>query len=131
MEYYVKHGEGEKGPYALEGLRESLAEGALHGSTLVRAEGSEAWKPLDAVVKPKPRAAAPALAVERDPEVARSAQRAAAERNMLVGGLICVVGIGVTAVTYSGASSSGGHYVVAWGAIAFGALRFFRGLSSR
>ena len=51
-----------------------------------------------------------------------------AKRNMVVGGLWCVGGIAVTAVTYSGASDGGGHYVVAWGAIIFGAIQFVRGL---
>jgi len=48
-------------------------------------------------------------------------------RNMAIGGVICLIGIVVTAATYS-AASNGGHYVVAWGAIAFGALQFFKGL---
>src|SRR5262245_27258186 len=51
-------------------------------------------------------------------------------KNMMIGGLICLVGIIITAATYSAASSGsgGGKYVVAWGAIVFGAIRFFRGL---
>ena len=51
-------------------------------------------------------------------------------RNMLVGGLFCVGGILVTAITYSAAASSptGGRYFVAWGAIIFGAIQFFKGL---
>jgi hypothetical protein len=47
----------------------------------------------------------------------------------LYGGLWCVGGIIVTAVTYS-AASGGGSYVVAWGAILFGAIQFFRGLTA-
>jgi hypothetical protein len=46
---------------------------------------------------------------------------------MAIGAAICVVGILVTAVTYS-AASHGGHYIVAWGAIVFGAIQFFKGL---
>jgi len=50
--------------------------------------------------------------------------------SMVIGGLICLVGIVVTVVSYSAASSSsrGGSYVVAWGAILFGGIRFFKGL---
>ena len=48
---------------------------------------------------------------------------------MVVGGLICVVGIGVTLATYS-AASGGGRYVVAWGAIAAGAVLFALGAIS-
>lgn len=48
-------------------------------------------------------------------------------RNMMIGGLICLGGIVITAATYS-AASGGGSYVVAWGAILFGAIRFFKGL---
>jgi hypothetical protein len=56
------------------------------------------------------------------------ANKEAGTRNMLIGGLICAVGLIVTIATYSAASSGGGQYVVAWGAIIFGAIRFFRGL---
>ena len=46
---------------------------------------------------------------------------------MLIGGAICVVGLGVTVVTAAGASG-GGRYVVAWGAILVGAIQLIRGL---
>jgi hypothetical protein len=48
-------------------------------------------------------------------------------RNMAIGAVICVVGILITAGTYS-AASPGGHYVVAWGAIVFGGIQFLKGL---
>jgi hypothetical protein len=50
-------------------------------------------------------------------------------RNIIVGGLICLVGIVVTVGTYMAASSEGGTYTIAWGAILFGGLQFFRGLA--
>jgi hypothetical protein len=53
----------------------------------------------------------------------------AGKKNMLYGALWCVGGIVVTAATYSAASDGGGTYVVAWGAIIFGAIQFFRGLA--
>lgn len=53
--------------------------------------------------------------------------RDAAVRNVWIGGLICIVGIVVTAVSYS-AASGGGRYVVAWGAVIFGGFRFIRGI---
>jgi len=52
--------------------------------------------------------------------------REAGRKNMLYGALWCIGGIIVTAATYS-AASPGGTYVVAWGAILFGAIQFFRG----
>lgn len=53
----------------------------------------------------------------------------AGKKNMLYGLLWCVGGAIVTAVTYQMAASSpsGGRYVVAWGAIVFGAIQFLRG----
>jgi hypothetical protein len=58
--------------------------------------------------------------------------RAMANRNMLVGGLWCVGGILVTGYTLAASSGpGGGTYVVAWGAILFGGIQFFRGLLSR
>lgn len=52
---------------------------------------------------------------------------------MLHGALWCFGGILVTVVSYASAASSpfGGTYIVAWGAIIFGAVRFFQGLSGR
>ncbi len=52
------------------------------------------------------------------------------DNEQLTGGAICVIGIIVTAVTYSSALS-GGTYVIAWGAIIFGAIRFFGGLNNK
>jgi hypothetical protein len=54
------------------------------------------------------------------------------QRDMAIGCIICIIGIVVTFFTYTAASSNpgGGTYVVAWGAIIFGAIRFFRGLMS-
>ncbi|QDU50369.1 hypothetical protein [Gimesia panareensis] len=51
----------------------------------------------------------------------------AAQKHMMFGALWCIGGIVVTALTYS-AASEGGTYVVAWGAIIFGAVQFFRGV---
>lgn len=59
---------------------------------------------------------------------ARDAQlKEAAQKNMMFGALWCIGGIVVTVLTYS-AASEGGGYVVAWGAIIFGAVQFFRGM---
>lgn len=49
-------------------------------------------------------------------------------KNMLYGALWCAGGAIVTLVTYDSASKGGGRYIVAWGAIIFGAIQFFRGL---
>jgi hypothetical protein len=70
-----------------------------------------------------------AALVDRIHGVLDNARKEKAQRDMAWGGIICVVGIVITAGTYSAASGGGGSYVVAWGAIIFGAIRFFRGLS--
>jgi len=56
---------------------------------------------------------------------------AAGRRNMMIGGAICVVGLLVTIATFAAAanSSGGGKFIIAWGAVVFGAIQFFRGLS--
>ena len=54
--------------------------------------------------------------------------REAGRKEMIRGALWCVGGILVTAASYR-AASRGGTYVVAWGAIIFGAIKFFRGLA--
>ncbi len=49
---------------------------------------------------------------------------------MWLGAMWCAGGIIVTVLTYYAAASSagGGTYIIAWGAIVFGAIQFFRGL---
>ena len=51
-------------------------------------------------------------------------------KSMLIGLALMTVGIVVTAGTYAMAASSrgGGRYVVTWGLIIFGGLRFVKGL---
>ena len=55
------------------------------------------------------------------------AKKERANKDMLYGGLWFIGGSVVTAVTY-GAASGGCSYVVAWGAILFGAIQFIKGL---
>jgi len=62
-------------------------------------------------------------------EQINDAKRQRAKKDMLYGGLWFFGGLIVTIVTYSSASG-GGRYVVAWGAIIFGGIQFFRGLSN-
>ncbi len=52
----------------------------------------------------------------------------AAQRGMTIGAIICMVGVAVTLVSYS-ATWGGSLYILAWGAILFGAVRFLRGAS--
>ena len=52
---------------------------------------------------------------------------AAGKKEMLYGALWCIGGTAVTAVTYS-LASKGGPFIIAFGAIIFGAIQFFRGL---
>lgn len=52
-----------------------------------------------------------------------------AVRDIIVGGLFFVIGIGVTAFTYF-LAEGGGAYVVAWGAILFGFIQMVRGIAN-
>jgi hypothetical protein len=72
-------------------------------------------------------AAAASAIVERANQL-KDERRVAGRRHMIMGAVVCVIGIVVTAVSYSAAEGGGGSYVVAWGAIVFGAIQFFRGL---
>jgi hypothetical protein len=58
-----------------------------------------------------------------------AAKKERAKKDMLYGALWCGGGIIVTVATYS-AASGGGSYVVAWGAILFGAIQFFKGVAN-
>ncbi len=49
--------------------------------------------------------------------------------SMWIGGLICLFGIVVTVGSCLAAGEGGGRYIIAWGAIIFGGIQFFRGLA--
>ena len=68
-----------------------------------------------------------AIVVRNLKQALKSQKRSRGLRNMGIGALVCVVGVAITAATYSMASG-GGHYVVAWGAVVFGGIQFLRGL---
>ena len=50
---------------------------------------------------------------------------------MLVGGASFLIGTFVTVLTYTAVMSTGGSFIIAWGAILFGAIRFFTGFSEK
>jgi hypothetical protein len=50
------------------------------------------------------------------------------QRDMTVGAVVFVLGVGVTALTYSMATHSGGQYVIASGALLWGVIWFIRGV---
>jgi hypothetical protein len=129
--YFIKSGDREKGPYTAEKLRASFRDGVLQRGALVRADGESEWMRLDEAVKldvgaPGRRSSgASSAAVEA--EANASAMREQKQRDVVIGALICLAGVVITFVSYSSASGGGGRYVVAWGAIVFGAIRMFRG----
>jgi hypothetical protein len=56
-------------------------------------------------------------------------RRVAGRRHMIMGGVVCAIGTIITVWSYTAAEEGGGgSYVVAWGAIVFGAIQFVRGL---
>ena len=58
--------------------------------------------------------------------------RTVADKRMLYGALWCMGGILVTALTYAAASGpGGGTYVIAFGAIIWGAVQFLSGLTDK
>lgn len=69
----------------------------------------------------------PNLSVE---ELEKKMRKEAAQKKMGLGALICVAGLAVTGITYMLATEAGmGIYVVAWGAIIFGAIQLLQGAS--
>ena len=58
-----------------------------------------------------------------------AALQAIGRRNMAIGGLVCVIGLVVTLGSMAAAGDGGGRFVIAWGAIVWGAVQFFRGMN--
>lgn len=79
-----------------------------------------------------PRAPAPGyIPFEHDPHVQmmRDAHRSSGHRMMITGGIIALVGIIITAATYSAASEGGGTYLICYGPIIGGVVTFFKGVA--
>ncbi|MDP4262370.1 MAG: hypothetical protein Q8941_07545 [Bacteroidota bacterium] len=53
------------------------------------------------------------------------------DRSMLYNAIVFVIGFAVTLLTYLVVANKGGSYIVAWGAIVFGAVGFFRALGAK
>ena len=51
MRYFIRTETGEKGPYELELIRESIRAGRLSFDAQVRPEDEDAWKPLSEVLR--------------------------------------------------------------------------------
>ena len=54
-------------------------------------------------------------------------EKKAGRSNMLFGALWCIGGIIATVMSYN-AASGGGTYIVAWGAVLYGAVQFIKGV---
>ena len=118
----VRMAEAERGPETTEAITTAPAEPAPVWITTTPSEPSLLDGELDAEA-----------AAELGRHYLRAeyeAQRHAANKNMLFGALWCIGGLLVTAVSFAAASGAGGgRYFLAWGAIIFGALQFFRGVT--
>lgn len=83
-------------------------------------------------MQPAPPPAPPVTQPLYDPALelalSRDAQRARASRDIGYGLVLLVIGLVITAVTYSSASRDGGTYVIAYGPMVVGVIRLFRGL---
>jgi hypothetical protein len=71
--------------------------------------------------------AAPSIIAAADSVVVEAKRRDINGRT-LSGFLLFAVGIVITAATYTGAESTGGPYIVAWGAVVYGLMQFVRGI---
>src|SRR5712692_7157482 len=105
----------EQGLYSFAGqqMRNGVAPEVIEKSLIERGMGAQA---AATVVNNLAQAKAKAL-------------KDAGRKNMLYGAMWCIGGIVVTALSYrAAANSGGGRYVLAWGAILFGGIQFFRGM---
>jgi hypothetical protein len=82
--------------------------------------------PAGYVAPPPPQRRAPSLGLEDDDDLLR-ARRKEGDRRQLVGLGMCVVGALVTALSFASASEGGGRFILAWGAIVYGAIQIARG----
>ena len=87
---------------------------------------------LRSVLSLAPTTAEDQAGLEAAQQVTKQAAGKRGRVQMAIGAVLAVVGVIITAVTYSNASSnpSGGRYFVAYGPIIFGLLLFFQGFAA-
>jgi hypothetical protein len=69
------------------------------------------------------------LAARRPADDDERKQGASGAYQVGIGMLLLLTGIVITAVTYGGASASGGTYIIAYGPIVFGIINIIRGIA--
>ena len=62
------------------------------------------------------------------PQQVAEAKRKQGGRELVIGLVLLVIGVVITAATYNAAHENGGRYVLAYGPIAVGAINIIRGL---
>ena len=121
-----------------ERLQELLSSGTRIPLRSRVMEGEQCWiivgfNPVqlrEEVQRPVMSAAA-APVIETEWRRHRSGGQSGARSQMMVGLCWCIGGIIVTVISYTTAAGGpgGGSYIVAWGAILFGGIRFLKGLA--
>ena len=92
------------------------------------ANGASEWQVQNALIENGLDQECAMIVVSNLIRMRKEAVGAAGKKEMLHGALWCIGGITVTAVTYS-LASEGAPFIIAFGAIIFGAIQFFRGLA--
>lgn len=126
----------EKGPYDLESIRKSHENKMLKDDAVVRHEDLTETHTLRELLGLAPPAATPRekqhaqnlaehhrVALEED-ERAYQQRQAAGSSNVMIGVIMIVAGLGLTAISFS---ASGGGGVLFIGLVVFGFLRILRG----
>ncbi len=114
---------------AIDNLTKAVAQDLSNGTqprTIVEMLIKQGWQPGNAQQYVANVQAS--LTRYRASNVHRSQLANQYARHMIFGLLWAVGGTVITVATYSAASNGGGRYVIAWGAIVFGIIDFFRGL---
>ena len=139
MRYFVRE-RGEShvlGPFDVEELKAQMDAKTLSNAHVVLLENGQTAEQLQSYWDFKWMAISNVAALELDPPAMLTPETAAivshtekANHDMMVGGLWFFGGLAVTSFTFL-AASGGGSYMVAWGAILFGGIQFFRGVLSK
>jgi hypothetical protein len=125
-EYFVKMKEGsdERGPYALDALRSSYRKQLLGPTALVRTTESAEWKTLRALLEGNPESPRPRnLDTAPGRHEAWRAAPEASNNNAMIGMGMIVVGLALTAISFSAGGPRG---IVFFGLVIAGAVRMLK-----
>ena len=125
MTYLIDQNDDFKESYSKDEIQKLIDENKIGLNTEIWTESWSQWKKIAETDFNLEKAVNVSIKKKRN-DLERSSE---SKKAMLTGGIIFTIGVSITVGTYIGAAN-GRTYTIAWGAIIYGLIKFFKGLEN-